>query len=54
MESNKDIVGYDFNGQPITTEDLIADINLALQQLKNGTLETLTSEEVQEKILGKA
>jgi len=55
MKSDEDnIVGYEPDGTPITNEEFIADINLALQQLKDGTLETLTTEEVREKIFGKS
>jgi hypothetical protein len=54
MKSDEDnIVGYEPDGTPITNEEFIADINLALQQLRDGTLETLTTEEVRETIFGK-
>ncbi len=53
MKDENNIVGYEPDGTPITNEEFIADINLVLQQLRDGTLETLTTEEVREKIFGK-
>jgi hypothetical protein len=52
MKQNE-IAGYDTYGNPITNEELIADINLALKQLREETLETYTSEEVREMFLAK-
>ena len=53
MKTDNNIAGYDAEGNPITNEELIADINLALQQLRDDTLITFTSEDVREKIFGK-
>jgi IS5 family transposase len=49
----ENIVGYDAHSNPITDEEFIADINDALKQLEEGTLETYSSEEVRQMILGK-
>jgi hypothetical protein len=48
----ENIVGYDAEGNPVTDQDFVEDINLALLQLKEENLETYTSEEVKRKILG--
>lgn len=53
MSLDNDIVGYDAEGNPITAKEFIADINEALKQFKEGTLETYSSEEVKQMILGK-
>jgi len=52
MESGENIVGYDIDGTPVTREELIADIELVLKQLEEGTLETYTTEEVKRMIFG--
>lgn len=49
----ENIIGYDGEGNPVTHEEYIEDIKSALQQFKEGTLETYTSEEVRQRILGK-
>jgi len=48
----ENIIGYDADGNPITDDDYIRDINSALLQLKEENLETYTSEEVKRRILG--
>jgi hypothetical protein len=48
----ENIIGYDAEGNPITDEAYIQDINAALLQLKEDNLETYTSEEVKRRILG--
>jgi hypothetical protein len=45
-------VGYTTEGNPISEIDYVSDINQSLEDLKNGTLETYTSEQVKRKILG--
>lgn len=49
----ENIIGHDAHGNPITDEEFIGDINQALKQFKEGTLETYSSEEVRQIILGK-
>lgn len=49
---NEDIIGYEADGTPITHKEFIKDIELTLQQLREGTLKTYTSEEVRQIILG--
>ncbi|WP_294823516.1 hypothetical protein [uncultured Flavobacterium sp.] len=49
----ENIIGYDKYGDPVTDEAFIADINDALKHLEDGTLETYSSEEVRQMILGK-
>ncbi len=51
--NKENIVGYDAYGTPIADEELIADINDTLKQLEEGTLETYSSDEVKQMILGK-
>lgn len=48
----ENVIGYDAEGNPITDEDYIQDINAALLELKEENLETYTSEEVKRRILG--
>lgn len=48
---NEEIVGYTVDGNPISDIDYVSDINQSLENLKNGTLETYTSDEVRKKIL---
>lgn len=48
---NEEIVGYTVDGNPISEIDYVSDINQSLENLKNGTLETYTSDEVRKKIL---
>lgn len=48
----ENIIGYDSDGNPVTDEAYIQDINLALLELKEENLETYTSEEVKQRILG--
>lgn len=48
----ENIIGYDAEGNPITDEAYIQDINNALLELKEENLETYTSEEVKRRILG--
>ena len=52
MNLDNEIVGYDADGNPVPTEEYIADIKLALKQFKDGTLEAYTHDEVRRKILG--
>lgn len=49
---NEEIVGYTVDGNPISEIDYVSDINQSLENLKNGTLEMYTSDEVRKKILG--
>lgn len=49
MDSN--IIGYDINNNPITDNNFIEDINIALIQIEQGTLETYTPEEVRQRIV---
>lgn len=49
---NEEIVGYTAEGNPISEIDYVSDINQSLENFKNGTLETYTSNEVRKKILG--
>lgn len=51
MIGNEDVVGYSTDGSPIFASEFIADINLALKQFKEGTLETYTHEQVKQIIL---
>ena len=48
----ENVIGYDAEGNPITDEDYIQDINAALLELKEENLETYTSEEIKRRILG--
>ena len=48
---NEEIVGYTVDGNPISDIDYVSDINQSLENLKNGTLETYTSDEVRKKFL---
>lgn len=48
----ENVIGYDAEGNPITDEEYIKDINSALLQLKEENLETYTSDEVKRRILG--
>lgn len=52
MKTDDNIVGYDEEGNPVTYEEFMTDLNLTLQQLEDGTLETYTSKQVREKIFG--
>lgn len=49
----ENIIGYDAEGNPITDEAYIQDINEALLQLREENPETYTSEEVRKRILNK-
>ena len=49
---NVEVVGYEVDGAPILKDDFISEIDQTLQELENGTLETLTSAELKRKILG--
>ena len=49
---NVEVVGYEVDGTLILKDDFISEIDQTLQELENGTLETLTSEELKRKILG--
>ena len=49
---NEEIVGYTVDGNPISEIDYVSDINQSLENFKNGTLETYTSDEARKKILG--
>jgi len=44
------IIGYDEDGNPVSEEELIADVNAVLKQLDEGTLETYSTEEVRRMI----
>ena len=48
----ENIIGYDAEGNPVTDEAYIQDINAALLELKEDNLETYTSDEVKQRILG--
>lgn len=48
----ENIIGYDADGNPVTDEVYIQDINAALLELKEDNLETYTSDEVKRRILG--
>jgi len=49
----ENIVGYDAEGNTVTHEDFMEDLEDTLQQLEDGTLETYTTEEVKKMIFGK-
>ncbi len=49
----ENIVGYDAAGKPITEKEYVKDIRESLDQLNEGKLETYTSDEVRNTILGK-
>ena len=49
---NENIIGYDIDGNPISEKDYVSDINNALQLFEEGKLETYSSQEVKNKILG--
>jgi hypothetical protein len=49
----ENIVGYNADGSPISEEEYIEDINAALLQFREGTMETYSPEEVKRRILGK-
>jgi len=51
MKQKGNIIGYDIWGNYITNDEFIADVNLALQELEDGTLETYSSETVKRIIL---
>jgi hypothetical protein len=46
------IVGYDGHGNAISEKEYIEDIQSALLEFREGTMETYTSEEVKRRILG--
>jgi len=48
----ENIIGYDAEGNPVTDESYIQDINAALLELKEDNLETYTGDEVKRRILG--
>ena len=50
---SEEIVGYTAEGNEISEIDYVSDINESLQRLKNGTLETFSSDDVRRNILGK-
>ena len=47
----ENIVGYDTEGNAITENEYIEDMNSALIELREGTMETYTNEEVKQRIL---
>ena len=47
----ENIIGYDADGNPVTDEAYIQEINAALLELKEDNLETYTSDEVKQRIL---
>ncbi len=49
---NENIIGYDIDGNPISEKDYVSDINNALLLFEEGKLETYSSQEVKNKILG--
>lgn len=49
---NENVVGYDMEGNPISEKEYAADIHESLHLLKEGKLETYSSEEVKKRILG--
>lgn len=49
----ENIVGYDGEGNAVTHEAFMEDLEDTLQQLEDGTLETYTTEEVKQMIFGK-
>ena len=49
---NENIIGYDIDGNPISEKNYVSDINNALQLFEEGKLETYSSQEVKNKILG--
>jgi hypothetical protein len=51
MRINANIVGFDTEGNPISSVEFINDVNLTLQLIKEDRLETFTPEEVRRKIL---
>lgn len=48
----ENIIGYDAEGNPITDEAYIQDVNAALLEFKEQNFEAYTSEEVRQRILG--
>ncbi len=49
---NENIIGFDIDGNPISEKNYVSDINNALQLFEEGKLETYSSQEVKNKILG--
>jgi hypothetical protein len=49
----ENIVGYDAAGKPISEKEYVNGIRESLDQLNEGKLETYTSDEVRNTILGK-
>lgn len=48
----ENIIGYDGHGNAIPEKEYIKDIQSALLEFREGTMETYTSEEVKRRILG--
>lgn len=49
--NNENIIGYSTDGNPISEKEYITDIQEAIIQLRNGKLETFSSNEVRKQIL---
>ena len=49
--NNENIIGYSIDGNPITEKEYTTDIQEAIIQLRNGKLETFSSNEVRKQIL---
>ena len=49
--NNENIIGYSMDGNPISEKEYITDIQEAIIQLRNGKLETFSSNEVRKQIL---
>ncbi len=49
---NENIIGFDIDGNPISEKNYVSDINNELQLFEEGKLETYSSQEVKNKILG--
>ena len=45
-------IGYDIDGNEISEEDFVSDIQEALQLFQKGKLDTISSPEVKKRILG--
>ncbi|MDV6169221.1 hypothetical protein R1T16_12365 [Flavobacterium sp. DG1-102-2] len=52
MKHKSDSLGFDSEGNPIIAHEFIEDINSALLQISNNTVETLSNEQLRLKILG--
>lgn len=49
----ENIIGYDAEGNPVSDSDYIQDVNSALLELKEESLEVYSHEEVKRRITGK-